>query len=406
MWENPPHTEMHRKNVGLRVRYLLISLVISAVLAVPVYLYYYNTQRILVDREATNARNLAITMATLVEESIDDYRALVSAPAYEPGTYDEAYYQRMNELFRYIKGSTDANFIFTERLSPDKSDMTQYILDAEVPGSVDFSPIGTEDTLGEIEMDAFRESRPLSTGMLNDPNWGDYITGFAPITDPVNGENLGLVGVDYSGKHVLELMRGVQIIVIWTQISLFILVMAFMNTAVHTRLQSYRIDPLTGLLNKSNFEEILHHAIPELKRGGRSACVAMMDIDNFKQINDTYGHADGDKVLARAGSIVRSCVRRTDMASRFGGDEFLIFFWDTKAEHAEVICKRIRSRMQDETVLMDNGATVSISLSIGIAEWTKSMTEQDMLKAADRAMYMAKSKGKNAIVIGAPLPHI
>ena len=94
------------------------------------------------------------------------------------------------------------------------------------------------------------------------------------------------------------------------------------------------------------------------------------------------------------------------MASRFGGDEFLIFFWDTKAEDAEVICKRIRSRMQDETVLMDNGATVSISLSIGIAEWAKSMTDQDLLKAADRAMYMAKSKGKNAIVIGTPQPHV
>jgi len=387
---------MPGKKLSLRIRYLVISLLFSGLLALPNYIYYYNFENVLIEREGTNAKNLSVAVAAIITENSDAYRALVERPDFGPGTYDKEYYERMLRMFSRLKTGTDVNYLYTERIVGDK---TQYVLDAEVPGTEYFSPLGTEEAVSDIELLARETGLPQATGLIDDPVWGVYITGFAPIVDPRDNTFLGLVGVDYSGAHLKNLLKGQVLLLVWTQVPLFLLVLVLMNTVVHRKYKEFKVDHLTGLLNKASFDEELAAAVAELKRGGKSACLAMLDIDNFKQINDTLGHSGGDRVLERLGGIIKTGVRKTDFAARSGGDEFLIFFWDTRPEDAMEVCRRIAERVRGDSVELDDGQTLHYSISVGVAPWQKHMSEKGLTKAADMAMYAAKHQGKNQVVL-------
>lgn len=384
------------KKLSLRIRYLVISLLFSGLLALPNYIYYNNFEKVLIEREGANAKNLAVAVAAIIQENAGAYRALVESPNFEPGTYDQAYYEQMLRMFSRLKTGTDVNFLYTERFVGDK---TQYVLDAEVPGTELFSPLGMEEDASDIERKVRDTELPMATGLIEDPLWGVYISGFAPIVDPRDSTFLGLVGVDYSEEHVKSLLRGQALPLVWTQIPLFLLVLSLMNTVVHRKYKGFKVDHLTGLLNKASFDKELSAVVAELKRGGKTACLAMIDIDNFKQINDTYGHADGDKVLERLGAIIKSGIRKTDFAARSGGDEFLIFFWDARPGDAMEVCRRIAERVHADAVEMNDGQVLHCTISVGIAPWLRGMDEKSLYNAADMAMYAAKCQGKNQVVL-------
>jgi diguanylate cyclase (GGDEF)-like protein len=165
------------------------------------------------------------------------------------------------------------------------------------------------------------------------------------------------------------------------------------NSQLYARAeQRARIDELTGLYNRRHFDEMLKHEIDRHSRYGSMLTVALIDLDEFKRYNDTYGHLDGDKLLTKIGQLLQESVRSIDMAFRYGGDEFAIIMPATSAENSNSVAERIRSTVAAETA----GSEITVTTSIGIASWpSDGLTTDNLVYAADRALYHAKQTGGN-----------
>lgn len=160
-------------------------------------------------------------------------------------------------------------------------------------------------------------------------------------------------------------------------------------------------DMLTNLLNRRYFQEKFHTALAYAKAFNHPLSLCLCDLDDFKAINDTHGHQAGDEVLVQFSHIVRDELRATDLASRFGGDEFCIVFLGTNARNSVNCINRIRQRLRESSFQDTRERIFTISVSFGIAELlNENMEEQDLFKAADEALYLAKQeKGGNPAVI-------
>lgn len=153
-------------------------------------------------------------------------------------------------------------------------------------------------------------------------------------------------------------------------------------------------DMMTHLKLKHYFFAVLNEKIEMLDHGA-SLALLMFDIDNFKQINDTYGHVCGDLVLQKVASIIKNSVRNTDLAARYGGEEFAAFISDADLETACKIAERIR--LDVESMVVDyEGQTIRVTISIGIAEYLHSgETVKQFIQRSDAALYNSKRTGKN-----------
>jgi len=158
------------------------------------------------------------------------------------------------------------------------------------------------------------------------------------------------------------------------------------------------IDPLTGALNRRKFEEL---STQELKRSNRyksNLSFLMLDIDHFKSINDTYGHAIGDEILKHFSSICLDMARSLDIVARIGGEEFIIMLPETTSEGAYIFAERFREKIYSSEVHIED-KTVKYSVSIGVAILNKDKEVKDILQRADKALYKAKESGRNCTII-------
>jgi diguanylate cyclase (GGDEF)-like protein len=160
-----------------------------------------------------------------------------------------------------------------------------------------------------------------------------------------------------------------------------------------------RVDGLTGLYNRGYWEE---QFIMEYKRGQRSespSALIMMDIDNFKKVNDTYGHPAGDEVIKTLADIIKKATRETDLAGRYGGEEFAIILPDTPVANVEFVAERIRRLVEKCTVVYDE-INITFTISIGIAGFKHTLKDSTQwLDTADKALYQAKELGKNRVIL-------
>jgi diguanylate cyclase (GGDEF)-like protein len=154
-------------------------------------------------------------------------------------------------------------------------------------------------------------------------------------------------------------------------------------------------DVLTGLPNRILFYDRLNHAISGAHRNKTQLAVLFLDLDGFKQINDTLGHDAGDELLRMAAKRIQACVRESDTVARMGGDEFTIILCDVHTPNGQDnVAKKIIEAMASP--FMINGKNCSVSASIGIALYPDNGVNADqLLKIADAAMYLAKNSGKN-----------
>ena len=155
-------------------------------------------------------------------------------------------------------------------------------------------------------------------------------------------------------------------------------------------------DPLTRLLNRRRMDEYIANAHMEVKQG-KSYTLALMDIDDFKPVNDTYGHEFGDIVLMRVAAIISRCAENKAEVFRYGGEEFLLLFTDHACE-AGKICDEILKTVSHEVFSPLPGVNFSISLTAGIAVYRNGERAQDTVHRADMNMYEGKNQGKNRIV--------
>jgi diguanylate cyclase (GGDEF)-like protein len=157
------------------------------------------------------------------------------------------------------------------------------------------------------------------------------------------------------------------------------------------------VDSLTSLHNRRWLEQMYTRELHRCHSDDRSLCAAMLDIDHFKHINDTHGHLAGDQVLIAVSKTLVHCLRPTDMPVRYGGEEYSIFLPSTSLIHSQMVAERIRAAIQATTVRLQDGTTLSVTISIGIAMRQAGDTVESLLQKADKALYLAKREGRNRI---------
>jgi diguanylate cyclase (GGDEF)-like protein len=164
-----------------------------------------------------------------------------------------------------------------------------------------------------------------------------------------------------------------------------------------TYAQAAAIDPLSGLFNRRYFHIRLEEELQRAARHQIPLALLMMDVDDFKNINDTYGHLTGDFVVREAAEIVRRSVRVFDICTRFGGDEFAIIMPGSGVDSATGVAERIRERLETYRSLEAPLENLALTVSIGLAVSVPATTPRALIEQADRALYLAKRSGKNCV---------
>jgi diguanylate cyclase (GGDEF)-like protein/PAS domain S-box-containing protein len=158
-----------------------------------------------------------------------------------------------------------------------------------------------------------------------------------------------------------------------------------------------RTDTLTGLVNRRYFIEQLDAEISRWRRTGQPSALLMIDLDAFKQVNDTWGHAAGDEVLKHFSEVLRRSLRRVDVPGRIGGEEFAVLLPDSDAEHARAAAERLRGNIENEPAVTGfGGITVTVSIGVTLLHECDESADQPLLRA-DQALYRAKGAGRNRV---------
>jgi len=222
-------------------------------------------------------------------------------------------------------------------------------------------------------------------------------TGYLCLPLVVQGETLGLfylaIPIGMNDKHEIGWRQLVATVGETIKLSLSNLKLR------ETMREQANHDPLTGLFNRRYLDDTLPRELLHAQRHDSKTCLALLDIDHFKCVNDTFGHEAGDLVLRKVGSILNESIRKSDIACRFGGEEYVLVLFDSPLEisqqHLEAICKTVKE-MQ---IRYGEQLIGTITLSIGIAEVPNNdFTAKGLLNSADQALYAAKRDGRDRIV--------
>jgi diguanylate cyclase (GGDEF)-like protein len=162
------------------------------------------------------------------------------------------------------------------------------------------------------------------------------------------------------------------------------------------QLESYStVDYLTSIFNRRKLDTLLESELSRAERYSRRVSIAIFDIDDFKKINDEYGHLVGDAVLIDISQLVSASIRKSDYFGRWGGEEFLIIFSETSREEAKGFAERLRQKINEQS----HTHKIAVSCSFGISEYQQGDTVTSILQRCDDALYMAKAQGKNSVVL-------
>lgn len=171
------------------------------------------------------------------------------------------------------------------------------------------------------------------------------------------------------------------------------------NARLHDIVQRQAItDDLTGLVNRRRFIEALEAEIERARRFGSALTIVLADLDNFKQVNDEFGHHGGDVVLRAFADLIQSHVRDVDVSGRIGGEEFAILLPDTDRAGAARVAERMRRSLNAVPIALSDHASIHAACSFGVAELEPEQSGDDLLRTADTALYRAKDQGKNRVV--------
>ncbi len=213
-----------------------------------------------------------------------------------------------------------------------------------------------------------------------------------------SGELLGIISLDEPSNGLLPDRAHIETLEYFADQCAAAVTQARLYEAAHTEAQT---DPLTGLANRRALEEVVEVSLARYEHFAEPAALLFVDIDHFKTVNDTFGHAIGDQVLQRVGEALRERLRRGDLVVRYGGEEFVALLPDTGLEAGAALAESLRERIESVD-LSDLCGAIPVRVSIGVAAVGPGCLDTtSLLAAADAAMYAAKKRGRNQVALAA-----
>lgn len=239
----------------------------------------------------------------------------------------------------------------------------------------------------------------VSSDILSRENDPGIFNPYYIVTSPIGDTSFIL----HYYKFKLEMYY--KVLIYLFAMSLILLLLIKMKALIRTLERSNHelsylatIDPMTKLYNRRYFLDISEQIHSLSQRKDHKLSIALLDIDNFKQINDTYGHQTGDSVIITLAEKLQKCTRKSDVLCRFGGEEFIILLPDTPIEDALTLSESIRKEVEHLLIQTEDKTKVRITVSIGVSEVCQNETDiSNAIARADNALYKAKNSGKNKV---------
>jgi diguanylate cyclase (GGDEF)-like protein len=271
----------------------------------------------------------------------------------------------------------------------------EYVLDLPEDGSEDYSPPGKlEDVPSQTPY--LVNSTGYAGVHLSQP--GAFLAGWAPIYQGDKQAGTVLVVVDGNEvQHAIHTINAAMTIVLLVLVVLSGLVAyrfatTFEKTAV--------TDGLMNIYNHKYFKQRLEQEVAKSNRYGQQTSLVLLDIDFFKKVNDTYGHATGDLVLKQLARIVTDTCRNTDVVARYGGEEIAIILTHTGIAGAQEFAERLRLKVSQHVVRdPEEDAEFRVTVSIGVAQCEKGVNMMDLIRRTDAALYHSKRTGRNRVTL-------
>ncbi|MEW6119886.1 MAG: EAL domain-containing protein [Pseudomonadota bacterium] len=324
-------------------------------------------------------------------------------------------YARLKRQLENLR-SVGTQYRFAYLLARRDDGVVRFLVDSEPVGSKDYSPPGMAYAEATPELLAlFDDQLPMTEGPVKD-RWGVWVSALVAQPDPHGGRTLAVLGVDVDARDWrADLARAALLplgaTLAFVAAAILLLRMRTRTRAEHARLQASEErlyvqahhDSLTGLPNQRLLADRMQQALAHAHRMESRAAILFLDLDRFKNVNDSLGHAMGDALLRTVAGRLRALVREDDTVARLGGDEFVILLPEIRQDDDP---RHVAQKIIDELArpIPVGGQSVSVGVSIGIALYPDdALDAAGWLACADRAMYAAKDSGRNTYQFADPL---
>jgi diguanylate cyclase (GGDEF)-like protein len=378
---------------------LALALVLLAIIAIPQWFSREARMEVL----RANVGQIARIAASAVDGDLH-------AQLIDPVNFNEAAYNRaLAPLVKLHSSSPDIFYLYT---MVERDGKTSFVLDTatskdlvttrRLQASAYLEPFELRKEYESDWLHQIAAGKTWVTPTFQQDDFGNFLTGHAPIYDS-RGGYAGFVGVDFNLQYYLAQEARFRAIAYTSMIAALVIAVVLgylvsryqyaLYAQMQRHYQSSLRDELTALFNRRGALAAVATALA--RRKATSHATLLVDIDSFKHINDTYGHAAGDAVIARLAESINHCIRAGDICARLGGDEFMIFAPDCDLNGAREIAERLLA-----AVRADKTDDVNYTVSIGISVEKHLNADFDaMYRRADTALYQAKSDGKNNFAI-------
>jgi len=301
-------------------------------------------------------------------------------------------HQRLQEHFATLIQAGYINRVevirFVDRFS------VEHILSVPADQSADYIPPGRVEQVPEEDLYAQR-SAGYHGVLLED---GPALAGWIPVQR--DGRILGMLIVYIDASETQEALSTATLAILIVMAMLILLSGLLAYKASATFEKAAVTDGLMGIYNHKFFKQRLEQEVSKSARYGQQTSLVMADIDFFKKVNDTYGHATGDLVLKQLAKWVTDTARNTDVVARYGGEEIGIILTHTGLAGAQEFAERLRLKVSQQVVKdPEEDAEFRVTISVGVAQWEKGVSFLDLVKRADAALYHSKHTGRNRVTI-------